>query len=158
MKDVNYLMKHSSFQRESYSSITLRTTDHRTAWDNLYTEQCKPCEHPDPSKKPLPWLTPPWDSPQPPLQFGTHSFESISLLCPPLPGKVIKLFFSTSCNTLCLWESIWRCYTEAISASILMSLLTLNIGNQLTNLLKGCKYLIDDSNKYKAFKIPSDIE
>ena len=31
-----------------------------------------------------------------PLQVGTHSFKSICLLWPPLPGKAIKLFFSTS--------------------------------------------------------------
>ena len=34
------------------------------------------------------------------LQVGTHSFEGISLLWPPLPGKVIKLSFSTSPKTL----------------------------------------------------------
>ena len=30
------------------------------------------------------------------LRVGTHSFEGISLLWPPLPGKAIKLLFSTS--------------------------------------------------------------
>ena len=30
------------------------------------------------------------------LQVGTHSFEGTSLLWPRLPGKAIKLFFSTS--------------------------------------------------------------
>ena len=34
------------------------------------------------------------------LQVGTHSFESISLLWPSLPGKEIKLFFSTLAKTL----------------------------------------------------------
>ena len=34
------------------------------------------------------------------LQVGTHSFEGISLLWPLLPGKAIKLFFSTSPQTL----------------------------------------------------------
>ena len=36
------------------------------------------------------------------LQVGTHSFEGISPLWPPLPGKAIKLFFSTSPKTLSL--------------------------------------------------------
>ena len=31
-----------------------------------------------------------------PLQVGTRSFEGISPLWPPWPGKAIKLFFSTS--------------------------------------------------------------
>ena len=35
-----------------------------------------------------------------PLQVGTHGFDSMSLLCPPLPGKAIKLFFSTSPKTV----------------------------------------------------------
>ena len=35
-----------------------------------------------------------------PLQMGTHSFEGIRPLWPPLPGKAIKLFFSTSFQTL----------------------------------------------------------
>ena len=37
-----------------------------------------------------------------PLQGATHSFEGTSPLCPPLPGKAIKLFFSTSPKTLSL--------------------------------------------------------
>ena len=36
-----------------------------------------------------------------PTQVGTHSFEGISSLWPPLPGKVIKLLFSTPLK-LCL--------------------------------------------------------
>ena len=36
------------------------------------------------------------------LQAGTHSFEGSSLLCPPLPGKAIKLSFST----FVLWDSL----------------------------------------------------
>ena len=35
-----------------------------------------------------------------PLQVGTHSFEGISQLWTPLPGKAIKLFFFTSPKTL----------------------------------------------------------
>ena len=45
------------------------------------------------------------------LQVGTHSFEGISLLWPPLPGKVIKLSFSTSPKTLSQ-DSVWHWYTE----------------------------------------------
>ena len=33
-------------------------------------------------------------------QVGTHDFEGRSLLCSPLPGKTIELFFSTSPKTL----------------------------------------------------------
>ena len=36
------------------------------------------------------------------LKEGIHSFESINLLYPPLPGKVIKLSFSTSAKALSL--------------------------------------------------------
>ena len=28
-------------------------------------------------------------------QVGTHGFEGMGLLCPPLPGKAIKLLFLT---------------------------------------------------------------
>ena len=41
-------------------------------------------------------------SPHYPLQVGTHSSEGIRPLQPPLPGKAIKLFFSTSPKTLSL--------------------------------------------------------
>ena len=43
-----------------------------------------------------------YKTPHYPLQVGTHSFEGISLLWPPLPGKAIKLFFSASPKTLSL--------------------------------------------------------
>ena len=35
-----------------------------------------------------------------PLQVRTHSFEGISPVWPAFPGKVIKLFFSTSLKTI----------------------------------------------------------
>ena len=35
-------------------------------------------------------------------RIGTHSFKGRNLLCPPLPGKAIKLFVSTSSKTLSL--------------------------------------------------------
>ena len=43
-----------------------------------------------------------------PLQGGTHSSEGTSPLWPPLPGKAIKLFFSTSSKTLS------RCFCSAL--------------------------------------------
>jgi len=45
------------------------------------------------------------------LKDGIDSFESISLLYPPLPGKVIKLSFSTSAKALSL--NLALVYTEA---------------------------------------------
>ena len=47
-----------------------------------------------------PSLTHYYKTSQYPFQVGTHSFEDISLPWPPLPGKAIKLFFSTSPQTL----------------------------------------------------------
>ena len=46
------------------------------------------------------------------LQDGTKSFEGISPSWPPLPGKAIKLFFSTSPKTLSL-SLTWCQGTEA---------------------------------------------
>ena len=43
-----------------------------------------------------------YKAPRYPLQVGTLSFESVTALWPPLPGKAIKLFFSTSPKTLSL--------------------------------------------------------
>ena len=43
------------------------------------------------------------------LQGGTHSFEGISPLWPPLPAKAIKLLFSTSPKTLSRrFNSVYR--------------------------------------------------
>ena len=36
------------------------------------------------------------------LEVGAHSLEAVTPLWPPLPGKAIKLFFSTSPTTLSL--------------------------------------------------------
>ena len=41
-----------------------------------------------------------YKTPYHPLHGGTHSFEGIILLWPHLPGKAVKLSFSTSCKTL----------------------------------------------------------
>ena len=98
MEDVNHLMKHSSFQREGYSLITSRTTEAHQAHSRL--KECRPCTYPDPYQQPHPWTTAIELTKSP--QVGTHSFEDMSLLCPPLPGKAIKLFFSTSPQTLSL--------------------------------------------------------
>ena len=44
-----------------------------------------------------------------------YSFEGTSLLCPLLPGKVIKQSFFSPHPKLCLWDSIWQWYTEKLS-------------------------------------------
>ena len=55
-----------------------------------------------------------YKTPHYPLQVWTHSFEGISLLCPPLPGKAIKLFFSTSPKTLSLKINLVSGYRSRI--------------------------------------------
>ena len=45
-------------------------------------------------------------------QVGTHGFEGMSLLCPPLPGEAIQLFFSTSPKTLSLRFDLALVYRE----------------------------------------------
>ena len=53
-------------------------------------------------------------------QVKTHGFEGIRLLSPLLPGKAIKLLFSTSPQTLSLRFDLVLVYREAeLSASIL---------------------------------------
>ena len=46
-------------------------------------------------------------------KVGTDGFEGISPLCPPLPGKAIKLSFSTSPRTLSLRFDLALLYREA---------------------------------------------
>ena len=59
----------------------------------------RPCTHPDPYQQPCPWtiamklLT---KSPK----LDTEFWEARACCVPPLPGKAIKLFFSTSSKTL----------------------------------------------------------
>ena len=48
-----------------------------------------------------------------PFQMGTHSFEGIYLLWPPLPGTAIRLFFFYLIPKLCLQGLIWCWGTEA---------------------------------------------
>ena len=51
-------------------------------------------------------------------KVGTDGFEGISPVCPPLPGKAIKLSFSTSPRTLSLRFDLALLYREAeLSAS-----------------------------------------
>ena len=45
-------------------------------------------------------IVPSLHSSLPASRWGAHSFEGIRPMCPPLPGKAIKLFFSTSPRTL----------------------------------------------------------
>ena len=99
MEDVNCLMKHSSFQREGHSLITLRTTEahQETTWGQIKgttklirrppearLKECGTCPHPDPYQQPCPWsiaiqllAKSPW--------VGTHSFwghePAVSPLC-----------------------------------------------------------------------------
>ena len=95
---VNYLMKHSSFQREGHSLITMRTREgHQTTWSQIKGMQAL---H-------TPWSLSqlhPWTMAIKPLtkspQVGTHSFWGTSPPCPHLPDKTMKLFFSTSPKTL----------------------------------------------------------
>ena len=53
-----------------------------------------------------------------PLQGRTHRLKGISPLCPPLPGKAIKLFFSASPKTLSLRFNPAPVYRGWISATI----------------------------------------
>ena len=70
-------------------------------------KECRPCTHPDPYQQPRPWTiaikfltkSRPLSRPPPPAQVGTQSFWGMSPLCPPLPGKAVKLIFSTSPKT-----------------------------------------------------------
>ena len=51
-------------------------------------------------------------------RVGTHSSEGISLLCPPLPGKAIKLFFCTLPKTPSPRFNSVPVYRGQISASV----------------------------------------
>ena len=72
-------------------------------------KECRFCTHPDPYQQPHTW----------PIavklltnhaQLEHTGFEGISPLCPPLPGKAIKLCYFIQ---NCLQDSIWYCCTEA---------------------------------------------
>ena len=93
MQDVNYMMKHFSFQRRS------RFAHHHLTPDDLWIEGMWALHVPGSlsATPPLGYKTPH----RLPL-VGTHSSEGISLLWPPLPSKAIKLFFFTSPKTLSL--------------------------------------------------------
>ena len=45
-------------------------------------------------------IVPSQNSSLPASRWGTHSFEGIHPMCPSLPGKALKLFFSTSPRAL----------------------------------------------------------
>ena len=66
-----------------------------------------------------------------PLQVGTHNFEGISLLWPPLSSKAIKLYFSISPKTLSpRFNSVWAyrgqnwLYKESKSSMLYISVIT----------------------------------
>ena len=65
--------------------------------DYLTTNQSEECPQAD-----HPLLLEHYKTPHYPLQGGTYSLEGISLLWPPLPGRAVKLFLSTSPKTLSL--------------------------------------------------------
>ena len=48
-------------------------------------------------------------------QVGTLGFEGINLLCLPLPGKAIKLSFSTAPKTLYPRRDLAQLYREGLS-------------------------------------------
>ena len=53
--------------------------------------------------------------------MGTLDFEGMSLLCPSLPGKAIKLSFSTSPKTMCPKFNLAPMYREAeLLASVIV--------------------------------------
>ena len=100
MEDVNYLIKHSSGKIRRPPEAGLKEPQkliRRSPEARL--KACRPCTHPDSYLQPHPWTTAiklltkfPW--------VGTQFLKGTSLLYPPLPGKSIKLFFSTSPKTL----------------------------------------------------------
>ena len=110
MKDVNYLMKYYSFQREdqetTWGQIKGNTEAHQeitwgqikgmqalhTPWSISATLPLNHC-YKTPHQIPRAPLHPPW---------GQTVLKGMSPLCPPLPGKEIKLSFSTSPQTLSL--------------------------------------------------------
>ena len=80
-------MKQSSFQKERHSLIIGRPTE--AHWKTRSGQTLHPLILKSNSTlEPLLWNCSPNL-----CQVETHSFEDISPLCPPLPGKAIKLFF-----------------------------------------------------------------
>ena len=106
MEDINDLMKHSSFQRQGHSLITLRTSEaHQEStlgqmkgMQALHTPSSLlatlPLNHRYKTPHQIP--TPCWDT----------GLSSMSPLCPPLPSRAIKLSFSISLKTLPLRFSL----------------------------------------------------
>ena len=90
-----YCTKFSSLQRESHSLITSVTEAHlKTTWGQV--EGCTPLILIiNPILEPFLYSS----SSNPPKWDTRIFFEGISLLCSPLPGKVIILFFSLSPKT-----------------------------------------------------------
>ena len=99
MEDVNYLMKHSSFQKKGHSLITWKTTealsgDHlRLDWRNIGLVHTSILIRNLALKTIAIKLTKSFWA-------GHTVFEGLSPLCSLLPGKAIKLFFSPSSKIL----------------------------------------------------------
>ena len=77
-------------------------------------KECRFCTHPDPYQQPHPW-------PIAVKLLTNHSqlehtgFEGISPLCPSLPGKAIKLSFSTAPKTLYPRCDLAQLYRQGLS-------------------------------------------
>ena len=101
MEDVNFLIKHSSFQTEGQSLVTLRTTEahQETAGDQIKEMQALHTLRPLSATLPLNHC---YETPHQVFLGWDTQFSGTSLLWPPLPSKAIKLFFSNSPETLSL--------------------------------------------------------
>ena len=89
MEDVNYLIKLSSFQREAHQETT---------WGQIKGMQGL---HTPRSLSATPPLSHCYKTPHQILPSVGHTvLKGMSPLCPPLPGKAVKLFFSTSPKTV----------------------------------------------------------
>ena len=86
---------------------------------------CRPCTHPDPYQQTWPWAAATKLLNNPP-GLGHMTFEGTSPPCRPLPGKAIRLFFSTSHQTLSLRFDSALVHRDKFSASEILGSLKLN--------------------------------
>ena len=98
------------------------STQTQTSWNQKVDDANSHVPHHQPiRRRSMNWSRPLWNhfykTPHSPLQVGTHNFKGIRLWCLPLPGKAIKLFFSTSPQTLSLRFSLESGYRGKISAT-----------------------------------------
>ena len=88
-------IKHSSFEREGHSLISLRTAEahQETTWVQIKEQQAR--THPDPCQQLRVWTIAVKLLTKSSLVW-THSLEDVRPLWPLLPGKAIRLFFCIS--------------------------------------------------------------